>query len=80
MKEKVLDYVVGAGSAGLQLGYFMQRASWDYLIVEAGSGPGQFFRTFPRQWSPDMGVRIRQTHRSFFEQVRATEPPQEFEK
>ena len=49
MKEKVFDYViVGAGPAGLQLGYFMQRAGWNYLIVEAGNGPGQFFRTFPR--------------------------------
>ena len=43
MKEKVFDYViVGAGPAGLQLGYFMQQAGWNYLIVEAGSGPGQF--------------------------------------
>ena len=49
MKEKVFDYViVGAGPAGLQLGYFMQQAGWSYLIVEAGNGPGQFFRTFPR--------------------------------
>ncbi|MGI9332397.1 MAG: NAD(P)-binding domain-containing protein [Gammaproteobacteria bacterium] len=49
MKLRVFDYViVGAGPAGLQMGYFMQQAGWDYLVVEAGATPGQFFRTFPR--------------------------------
>lgn len=40
--------VVGAGPAGLQLGYFLERAGRDYLILEAGEGPGTFFRRFPR--------------------------------
>lgn len=44
-----LDYVViGAGPAGLQLGYLLDRAGRDYLIVEAGESAGTFFRTFPR--------------------------------
>jgi thioredoxin reductase len=44
-----MDYlVIGAGPAGLQLGYFLQRAGRDYLILEAGSTAGTFFRTFPR--------------------------------
>ncbi|HEY3003772.1 MAG TPA: NAD(P)-binding domain-containing protein [Kribbellaceae bacterium] len=44
-----MDYVViGAGPAGLQLGYFLQRAGHEYLIVEAGPTPGTFYRTFPR--------------------------------
>ena len=44
-----MDYlVIGAGPAGLQLGYFLERAGRDYLILEAGSAPGTFFRTFPR--------------------------------
>jgi thioredoxin reductase len=44
-----MNYVViGAGPAGLQLGYFLQRAGREYLIVEAGSTPGTFYRTFPR--------------------------------
>jgi thioredoxin reductase len=44
-----MDYlVIGAGPAGLQLGYFLERAGRDYLILEAGSTPGTFFRTFPR--------------------------------
>jgi thioredoxin reductase len=44
-----VDYlVVGAGPAGLQLGWFLQRAGRDYSILESGSTPGTFFRTFPR--------------------------------
>ncbi|MBF8191629.1 NAD(P)-binding domain-containing protein [Nonomuraea sp. K274] len=44
-----MDYlVIGAGPAGLQLGYFLHRAGRKYLILEAGSAPSQFFRTFPR--------------------------------
>jgi thioredoxin reductase len=43
------DYlIIGAGPGGLQLGYFLQRAGRDYLILEQGSTPGTFFRTFPR--------------------------------
>lgn len=47
--DQILDaLIIGAGPAGLQLGYFMQQAGRDYLIVEAGATPGTFFRTFPR--------------------------------
>jgi thioredoxin reductase len=43
------DYIViGAGPAGLQLGYFLQQAGRNYLIIEAGSSAGTFFKTFPR--------------------------------
>ena len=43
------DYlIIGAGPAGLQLGYFLDRAGRDYRILEAGPTPGTFFRTFPR--------------------------------
>lgn len=43
------DYlIIGAGPAGLQLGYFLQQAGRDYLILEAGAGPGTFFERFPR--------------------------------
>ncbi|MGN9842791.1 NAD(P)-binding domain-containing protein [Nonomuraea sp. H19] len=49
MPDKALDYlVIGAGPAGLQLGYYLQKAGREYLILEAGPAPGQFFRTFPR--------------------------------
>ena len=40
--------MIGAGPGGLQLGYFLERAGRNYLIVEAGDAPAQFFRTFPR--------------------------------
>lgn len=40
--------ILGAGPAGLQLGYFLQQNGCDFLILEAGEGPGTFFKTFPR--------------------------------
>ncbi len=44
-----MDYlVVGAGPAGLQLGWLLHRAGRDYLVIEAGPTPGTFYRTFPR--------------------------------
>ena len=47
--EERLDYlVVGAGPAGTQAGYFLERAGREYLVVEAGESPGTFFRRFPR--------------------------------
>ncbi|MEV0231587.1 NAD(P)-binding domain-containing protein [Nonomuraea sp. NPDC050786] len=49
MPDTTLDHlVIGAGPAGLQLGYFLQQQGRDYLILEAGPAPGEFFRTFPR--------------------------------
>ena len=47
MGTQTVDYlVIGAGPAGLQLGYFLDRAGRDYVILEAGSAPGRFFKTF----------------------------------
>lgn len=40
--------VLGAGPAGLQMGYYLERARRDYLVLEAGDGPGTFFRSYPR--------------------------------
>lgn len=38
------DYcVLGAGPAGLQMGYFLSRANRDYVILERNEGPGSFF-------------------------------------
>lgn len=39
--------IVGAGPAGLQLGYFLQQAGRDYVILEAGDSPGAFFKQYP---------------------------------
>jgi thioredoxin reductase len=47
--EQLVDYlVVGAGPAGLQAAYYLERAGRDYLAVEAGDAPGTFFTRFPR--------------------------------
>lgn len=35
--------VLGAGPAGLQMGYFLSRSQRDYIILERNSGPGSFF-------------------------------------
>ncbi len=40
--------IVGAGPAGLQLAYFLQKRGCRYLVLEAGSAPGTFFATYPR--------------------------------
>ncbi|MGH3941580.1 MAG: NAD(P)-binding domain-containing protein [Pseudonocardiaceae bacterium] len=54
------DYlVIGAGPGGLQLGYFLQQAGRDYLILEAGPTAGTFFRTFPRHRQL---ISINKTH------------------
>jgi thioredoxin reductase len=43
------DYlIIGAGPAGLQLGYFLEKANRNYLILEAGDAPGTSFQQFPR--------------------------------
>ncbi|MFB4291513.1 NAD(P)-binding domain-containing protein [Nonomuraea sp. ATR24] len=40
--------IIGAGPAGLQLSYFLQRAGADYLTLEREAAPGGFFRRYPR--------------------------------
>jgi thioredoxin reductase len=50
MKEMIYkDYIViGAGPAGVQLGYYFEKSQQDYLILERGSSPGETFKFFPR--------------------------------
>ncbi len=43
------DYIViGAGPAGLQMGYLLEAAGRDYLILEGRDKVGSFFAKFPR--------------------------------
>ncbi|KAM9229551.1 FAD-dependent oxidoreductase domain-containing protein 2 isoform 2-T2 [Dugong dugon] len=43
------DYcILGAGPAGLQMAYFLQRAGRDYVVFERSSRPGSFFARYPR--------------------------------
>jgi thioredoxin reductase len=47
--DKIYDHIVlGAGPAGLQLGYFLEKDGRDYLVLEGGNSAGTFFKTFPR--------------------------------
>lgn len=44
-----LEYlIIGAGPAGLQLGYYFEKSHRNYMILEAGDNPGTFFKNFPR--------------------------------
>ncbi len=44
-----VDYLIlGAGPAGLQLGYYLDRARRRYVLLEEGDSPGTFFKTMPR--------------------------------
>jgi thioredoxin reductase len=40
--------IIGAGPAGLQLAYCLERAGRSYLALESGDAPGDFFAKFPR--------------------------------
>jgi thioredoxin reductase len=40
--------IIGAGAAGLQLGYYLQQAGCDYLTLEREHQVGAFFKHFPR--------------------------------
>lgn len=39
--------IVGAGPAGVQLGYYLQKTGIRYLILEQGSAAGESFKMFP---------------------------------
>ena len=40
--------IVGAGPAGLQMGYFLEQAGRRYIILEAQARAGSFFTRQPR--------------------------------
>ncbi len=43
------DYVIlGAGAAGLQMAYYLEKAGHSYLVLEAGAAAGHFFSQYPR--------------------------------
>jgi thioredoxin reductase len=47
--DKFFEYlIIGAGPAGIQLGYFLEKSNRSYLILESGINAGNFFKTFPR--------------------------------
>lgn len=48
MEKHVEWLIIGAGPAGLQLGYFLSKSNTDYLILEQAKEAGSFFKSFPR--------------------------------
>lgn len=40
--------IVGAGPAGVQAAYYLEKAGRNYMILEKGDKPGYFFERFPR--------------------------------
>ncbi|XP_022095421.1 FAD-dependent oxidoreductase domain-containing protein 2-like [Acanthaster planci] len=47
--ERAWQYcIVGAGPGGLQMGFFLERAGRDYVILEKANTSGAFFVTYPR--------------------------------
>lgn len=39
--------IIGAGPAGIQTGYFLDKIHREYLIIEGNSNPGSFFNHYP---------------------------------
>ena len=63
MKTKHKDYIiVGAGPAGLQLGYFFQKYNLDFLIVEKNNVAGSYFKDYPRHRTL---ISINKVHTGF---------------
>ena len=68
---KYHEYIIlGAGPAGLQMGYFMEQAGRDYLILEANDSAASFFQHYPRHgtmislnkrnnWFPEPDFNLR---------------------
>lgn len=48
-KELEYEYlIIGAGPAGLQLGYYLEQQKRKYIVLERGYEPGNFYTEFPR--------------------------------
>lgn len=49
MERTKIDYlIIGAGPAGIQLGYYFEKNNLDYAILERNDCSGSFFKTYPR--------------------------------
>ncbi|KAK2187134.1 hypothetical protein NP493_177g02007 [Ridgeia piscesae] len=58
--DKYWDYiVVGAGPGGLQMGYFLQKAGRNYVLLERNSVVASFFQKYPRH---DKLISINKRH------------------
>ncbi len=49
MQRSNHDYIIlGAGPAGLQLAYHLERSGRDYVVLDRAEAPGETFRRYPR--------------------------------
>lgn len=49
MSTQEFEYlIIGAGPAGIQLAYFLEKNNRDYCVLEKNSIPGSFFKDYPR--------------------------------
>lgn len=52
MMENQYEFIIiGAGPAGLQMGYFLKQSQRSYVILERSESPGAFFKKYPRHRS-----------------------------
>ncbi len=50
MPIKYYEYlIIGAGSAGLQMAYFLQQSKSNYIVIERAETAASFFKKFPRR-------------------------------
>jgi thioredoxin reductase len=64
MTEEKTQYetiIIGAGPAGLQLAYYLQREGLDYLVLERGGAPAHRYESFPHS---DTLLAVNQSHRT----------------
>lgn len=47
MSNLLDNIIIGAGPAGIQLGFYLNKQNINYVILEQGATPGNFFNTFP---------------------------------
>ncbi len=61
--SKTLEYlIIGAGPAGLQMGFYFEKAGRDYAILERGPRAGHFFEAYPRHRTL---ISINKVHTGF---------------
>ncbi len=64
MTHEIVQYcIVGAGPAGLQMAYFLERAGRSYVVLEANELAGSFFESYPRHRKL-LSINKRHTGRS----------------
>ena len=47
MENYIENIIIGAGPAGLQLGYFFKKYNIEYVILEKNNSCGSFFNNYP---------------------------------